>query len=200
MERGYRIRSKPIYQTLFWRDKALAHVVVAKSAGGMAVLQLFQQMYPQQPVTVFYVRGSKPDKDYSATLEKVIGDGFRAFDHEMDALYAFYRMLSECRMGTQFYVAGTESFIWSVCKLASLHDVQDSEVMKELCNSLARPVYCVHCKATMADVTTNIVTCRGCARKLFVRDHFSRHLGAYMGLMIDAENPGEIPEIEEIYP
>jgi hypothetical protein len=35
---------------------------------------------------------------------------------------------------------------------------------------------------------------------LFVRDHFSRRLGAYMGLMVDAESPGELPEIEEIYP
>jgi predicted RNA-binding Zn-ribbon protein involved in translation (DUF1610 family) len=200
MERGYRIYSKPIYETLHWRNKATLHVVVAKGAGGMAVLQLFQQMYPQQPVTVFYVRGNKAETDYSATLAKVVGDGFRVFDHEMDALYAFYQMLSDCRMGTQFYVAGTESFIWSVCKLTKLQDVQDSEVMKELSNSLARPVYCVHCKATMAEVTTNIVACRSCGRKLFVRDHFSRHLGAYMGLMIDAENPGEVPEVEEIYP
>lgn len=200
MERGYRIRSKPVYQALSWRDQALTHVVVAGGAGGMAVLQLFQQMYPQQPVTVFYVRGNNPDTDYSATLARVVGNGFRLFDSEMDALYTFYRMLSDCRMGTRFYVAGTESFMWSVCKLASLHDVQDSEIMRELCHSLARPVYCVHCKATMPDVTTNIVSCRHCARKLFVRDHFSRHLGAYMGLMIDAENPGEVPAIEEIYP
>lgn len=198
MERGYRIRSKPIYQTLSWQDKALAHVVVARGAGGMAVLQLFQQMTPQQPVTVFYVRGN--DGDYSAMLARVAGDGFRVFEAEQDALYAFYRMLSDCRMGTRFYVAGTESFMWSVGKLASLHDVQDSEIMRELCHSLARPVYCVHCKTTMTDVTTNIVSCRHCARKLFVRDHFSRHLGAYMGLMIDAENPGDVPAIEEIYP
>ena len=198
MERGYRIRSKPIYQTLCWQERALAHVVVAKGAGGMAVLQLFQQMYPQQPVTVFYVRGN--DSDYSATLARVVGNGFQAFDSELDALYTFYRMLSDCRMGTRFYVAGTESFMWSACKLASLHDVQESEITRELCHSLSRPVYCVHCKATMPDVTTNIVSCLHCSRKLFVRDHFSRHLGAYMGLMIDAENPGEIPAIEEIYP
>lgn len=200
MERGYRIRSKPNYETLQWRDKASAHVVVAKGAGGLAVLQLFQQMYPTQPVNVFYVRGNAEDTDYTATLAKVVGEGFQVFESEMEALYAFYRSLPDCRMGTRLYVSGTESFMWSVCKLAKLFDIQESEVMMELSNSLARPVYCVHCKGTTPDVTTNIVTCSKCSRKLFVRDHFSRHLGAYMGLMIDAENPGEVPEIEEIYP
>lgn len=200
MERGYRIRSKPNYETLQWRDKASAHVVVAKGAGGLAVLQLFQLMYPTQPVTVFYVRGSEGDTDYTTTLAKVVGEGFRVFESEMEALYAFYRSLPDCCMGTRLYVSGTESFMWSVCKLAKLFDIQESEVMMELSNSLARPVYCVHCKGTTPDVTTNIATCSKCSRKLFVRDHFSRHLGAYMGLMIDAENPGEVPEIEEIYP
>jgi hypothetical protein len=200
MERGYRIRSKPNYETLMWREKASAHVVVAKGAGGLAVLQLFQQMYPTQPVTVFYVRGSGADTDHSATLAKVAGDAIKLFDSETDALYAFYRSLPDFRMGTRFYVSGTESFMWSLCKLAKLFDIQESEIMMELSNSLARPVYCVHCKGTTPDVTTNIATCSKCSRKLFVRDHFSRHLGAYMGLMVDAENPGEVPEIEEIYP
>jgi len=199
MERGYKIKSKPSYQALTWRDKAFAHVVMAKGAGGMAVLHLFQQMIPPQAVTVFYVRDNK-SKDYSDILDKVVGDDLRVFESEMDALYSAYQIMSECRMGTQFYVAGSEGFIWSFCKLATLHDVQDREVMKELCGSLARSVYCVHCKATTHDVITNIVPCCGCGRSLFVRDHFSRHLGSYSGLMIDAENPGEIPEIQEIYP
>jgi len=200
MERGYRIRSKPSYETLVWKEKALAHVVVAKGSGGMAVLQLFQQMQPTQPVTVFYVRGKHDDTDYSKTLANVVGEDLKVFESEMEALYAFYRSLPDVRMGTRFYVSGTESFMWSLCKLASLFDVQESEIMKQLSNSLSRPVYCVHCKATTPDVKTNIVSCIKCSRKLFVRDHFSRHLGAYMGLMIDAENPGQVPEIEEIYP
>jgi hypothetical protein len=32
-----------------------------------------------------------------------------------------------------------------------------------------------------------------------VRDHFSRRLGAFMGVMVDAEAPGEIPAIEEVF-
>lgn len=200
MERGYKIRSKPDYQSLAWRDHALAHVVVAKGKGGMAVLQLFQQMYPRQPVKVLYIRDKDESVDYAATLTKLIGEGLQCFDTEQEGLYAFFRMLSDCHMGTQFYMSGTESFIWSAVKLAKLHGVQEDDVMKQMVASLSRPVYCVHCKGVTTDVTTNIATCRKCGRKLFVRDHFSRLLGAYMGLQVDAENPGEVPEIEEIYP
>jgi predicted RNA-binding Zn-ribbon protein involved in translation (DUF1610 family) len=200
MERGYRIRSKPTYETLMWHEQALAHIVVAKGSGGKAVLQLFQQMYPKQPVTVFYVRGKGNDPDFTEKLTKLVGNDIKVYDSEMEALYAFYRHLPDCKMGTRFYVAGSETFMWSMCKLANLFDIQEKEIQKEISHSLARPVYCVHCKATTPDVTTNIASCSKCGRKLFVRDHFSRHLGAYMGLMIDAENPGEVPAIEEIYP
>jgi hypothetical protein len=31
---------------------------------------------------------------------------------------------------------------------------------------------------------------------LLVRDHYSRRLGAFMGVCIDAEAPGEIPPAE----
>ena len=41
-------------------------------------------------------------------------------------------------------------------------------------------------------------TCPGCGRALFVRDHFSRRLGAFQGVCIDAETPGEVPEPVEI--
>lgn len=199
MERGYKIRSKPDYQSLAWRKQALAHVVIAKGGGGMAVLQLFQQMYPRESVTVVYVR-DPDEKDYSATLATTLGDDLRCYDNDLDGLYAFFRLLSECRMGTQFYMAGSETFIWSAVKMAKLHGVQEDDVMKQVVATLSRPVYCVHCKGVTPDVTTNIASCRKCGRKLFVRDHFSRILGAYMGLQIDAEDPGQVPAIEEIYP
>ncbi len=65
--------------------------------------------------------------------------------------------------------------------------------------SLARRVYCVHCRTATEDVRTNIVRCTGCERWLLVRDHYSRRLAAYMGVMADAEAPGELPPIKEVY-
>jgi hypothetical protein len=32
-----------------------------------------------------------------------------------------------------------------------------------------------------------------------VRDHFSRRLAAFMGVQADAENPGELPQPEQLY-
>ena len=199
MERGYSIKSKPEYQTLAWHERAQAHFVVSKGGGAMAVLQLFQQMYPPQPVTVLYVREAS-GKDFGAILAKTVGDSLHLFDSEKACLEHLDRLMDTLTMGTQFYFAGSETFMWSAVKIAKQYGVQEDDIMKQVVMTLARPVYCVHCKTTTADVTTNIASCSGCGRKLFVRDHFSRRLGAYMGLQVDAEEPGNVPAIEEIYP
>ena len=48
------------------------------------------------------------------------------------------------------------------------------------------------------DVTVDPYICPGCGHALFVRDHFSRRLGAFQGVCIDAETPGDVPEPVEI--
>ncbi len=198
MERGYWIRSKPIYTSLLWHEKATSHLVVAQGQGGMAVLKLFQMMHPKQPITVLYTPFA--GADYSKTLKKVIPEGLFVLNSEQEVLDKLDSTLKTMFMGMRLYIAGSEDFMWSVAKVANKFGIEDAGMMKELTGTLARPVYCVHCKAITHSVTTNIGECSGCGRMLFVRDHFSRQLGAYMGLMIDAENPGDLPEIEEIYP
>lgn len=198
MERGYWIRSKPIYTSLLWHEKATSHLVVAQGQGGMAVLKLFQLMHPKQAITVLYTPYA--EVDYSKTLIKVVPEGLHILETEQEVLAKLDKVLQGMYMGMRLYIAGSEDFMWSVAKMANKFGIEDAGMMKELTGTLARPVYCVHCKATTNGVTTNIGKCSGCGRMLFVRDHFSRQLGAYMGLMIDAESPGELPEIEEIYP
>jgi len=198
MERGYWIRSKPVYTSLLWHEKATSHLVVAQGQGGMAVLKLFQLMHPKQAITVLYT--PLAESDYSKTLIKVVPEGLHILETEQEVLAKLDSVLKGMFMGMRLYIAGSEDFMWSVAKLANKFGIEDAGMMKELTGTLARPIYCVHCKATTHGVTTNIEKCSGCGRMLFVRDHFSRQLGAYMGLMIDAESPGEIPEIEEIYP
>ncbi len=46
MERGYWIKSKPIYTSLVWHEKATSHLVLASGICGITALKLFQQMYP----------------------------------------------------------------------------------------------------------------------------------------------------------
>lgn len=200
MERGYWIKSKPVYTSLVWREKATSHLVVAQGEGGMAVLKLFQQMPPQQPITVLYLPSPDSDVDYASTLKKVVHEGLQILDSEQAVVDALKTVLPTMRMGMRFYVAGSEGFIWAVAESVKVFGIEDADLMKELTGTLARSIYCVHCKAITHNITTNIGKCSGCERMLFVRDHFSRRLGAYMGLMVDAESPGELPEIEEIYP
>lgn len=64
--------------------------------------------------------------------------------------------------------------------------------------SIARRMQCVHCKGITEDVTTDPFTCAHCGLTLFVRDHFSRRLGVFQGVCVDAETPGVVPETVEI--
>jgi predicted RNA-binding Zn-ribbon protein involved in translation (DUF1610 family) len=201
MERGYWIRSKPVYSALVWQQNATAHLVMAEgSAGGLAAIKLFQQMHPEHPTKVMYVKSLEGQADYSVALSKVVLDELATFTSPEQAIDALKVYLTSAFMGLRIYVAGSEHFMWSVAKIAAEYGIDDSEIFKELTGTLARSVYCVHCKAITHNAHTNIQECVGCGKKLFVRDHFSRRLGAYMGLMVDAESPGEVPEIEEIYP
>ena len=201
MERGYWIRSKPVYSALVWQQNATAHLVMVEgSAGGLAAIKLFQQMLPEHPTKVIYVKPLEVQADYSVALSKVVPDELATFTLPEQAIDALKVYLTSAFMGLRIYVAGSEHFMWSVAKIAAEYGIDDSEIFKELTGTLARSVYCVHCKAITHNAHTNIQECVGCGKKLFVRDHFSRRLGAYMGLMVDAESPGEVPEIEEIYP
>jgi DNA-directed RNA polymerase subunit RPC12/RpoP len=86
-----------------------------------------------------------------------------------------------------------------VVQVALKHHLNPDTMQCEHCGSAARRVYCIHCRAANEDVTTNVVRCRGCGRHLLVRDHYSRRLAAYMGVMVDAEAPGEVPPIREVF-
>ena len=200
MERGYWIRSKPVYTSLVWHEKATSHLVVSQGDGGIALLKLFQLKHPKHSINVLYANSANSHADYAKTLKKVVPEGLQILNTEQDVLRALNNILPTMCMGLRLYVAGSEGFIWSVSERAKTFGIEDADIMKELTGTLARSVYCVHCKAITHNITTNIGKCCGCERMLFVRDHFSRRLGAYMGLMVDAESPGELPEIEEIYP
>lgn len=117
-----------------------------------------------------------------------------------ETLAALKIVLEASHMGLRLYLAGPEDFLWQAARLAREFGLSTDEMKLEHCGTLARPVYCVHCDHVTPDVRTNLVTCPGCGRTLFVRDHFSRHLSAYMGFQIDAETPGIVPAVEEVYP
>ena len=127
-------------------------------------------------------------------------EGSRAFRSAADLLSHLSHRLAREPVGLRLYAAGTEAFLWDVANTAGAAGLSGEEIFLSQAGSLRRRVYCTHCKTMNEDVTTNIAVCRACGARLFVRDHFSRRLAAFMGVMVDAEMPGEVPEIEVLYP
>jgi hypothetical protein len=108
--------------------------------------------------------------------------------------------LESATMGTRIYISGTEGFIGQIVQVALDFGVDFNSLKTEHRGSLARRVQCVHCKGITDNVTTSPVICTHCGLPLLVRDHYSRRLGAFQGVNIDAEEPGTAPEPEEIFP
>lgn len=99
-------------------------------------------------------------------------------------------------VGLRVYAVGSEAFIWDIHMLATQAGMGQGEIHLTRAGPLIRRVYCTHCQTFIEDVAKTITPCPGCGAVLEVRDHFSRHHRAFMGVRVDAEVPGEIPTPE----
>ncbi len=197
------IKSKPVYAPLRADLGGRYHLMLGMGPGATALLRVLTEIQGSaapalQKTRVLLV----PDAD--APLMTVPFDHLglslvSPFPDTASLLDAFRLVLGESLMGTRLYVAGPESFIGLAMKIALQFDLNKDEIRAEEVGTPARRVYCIHCRATTENVRTNVVSCAGCARWLLVRDHYSRRLAAYMGVMVDAEAPGELPPIKEVY-
>jgi predicted RNA-binding Zn-ribbon protein involved in translation (DUF1610 family) len=111
---------------------------------------------------------------------------------------ALERALDGETMGLQAFLAGSEGLIAQSQALLLAAGLPLGAIQSEHRGTAARRVQCVHCKTIAENVTVDPYTCPGCGRALLVRDHFSRRLGAFQGVCIDAETPGEVPHPVEI--
>ena len=191
------IKSKPVYAPLQPDLRGRYHLMLALGVGAAPLLRIVGEMKGNAAALadtrVLLVEGdAAPFR--AAGVSKV-----ETFPAKPALLERFRGVLAESLMGTRLYVAGPESFIGLAMKIALEFNLNKDEIRAEECGTLARRVYCIHCRATTEDVRTNIVTCSGCKRWLLIRDHYSRRLAAYMGVMADAEAPGQLPEIKEVF-
>lgn len=192
------IHSKPIYAPLAWDTHGRTHLLAAHGAGGETLLNLLAAP-PRGPVAVLYAHEPADGPDSSTRLARTAIDAFQSFESTATMLEALRANLQASRMGLRVYLAGSEHFLWSASRIAASFGLGADEIRREHVGSLARAVYCVHCKAITPQVSTNIVACPGCARTLMVRDHYSARLAAYMGFQVDAEAPGSVPATETLY-
>jgi hypothetical protein len=221
------IKSKPVYAPLQADTRGRYHLMLGMGVGAAPLLRVIAEMGAAAPkglqnTQVLFVPDART-APAEATLPGAAGAGaapagaadagtataverFRiavgnvqAFASTPALLGEFRSTLEKSLMGTRLYVAGPESFIGLVMKIALEFNLNKDEIRAEECGTLARRVYCIHCRATTENVRTNIVRCVECDRWLLVRDHYSRRLAAYMGVMADAEAPGELPPLKEVF-
>jgi len=221
------IKSKPVYAPLQADTRGRYHLMLGMGVGAAPLLRVIAEMGAAAPqglknTQVLFVPdaaaapgeatlpGAAPAGATSAgathagaaaaveRFRAAVGN-VKAFPTTPALLGEFRSTLEKSLMGTRLYVAGPESFIGLVMKIALEFNLNKDEIRAEECGTLARRVYCIHCRATTENVRTNIVRCVGCDRWLLVRDHYSRRLAAYMGVMADAEAPGELPPLKEVF-
>lgn len=202
------IKSKPVYAPLQADTRGRFHLMLGMGVGAAPLLRVIDEMRSAsaqslQNTRVLFVPDAGAAQPGAASgvaqfNAAAVGD-VQAFADPHALLGQFGAILEQSLMGTRLYVAGPESFIGLAMKIALEFNLNKDEIRAEECGTLARRVYCIHCRSTTENVRTNIVRCIGCERWLLVRDHYSRRLAAYMGVMADAEAPGELPPLKEVF-
>lgn len=186
------IRSRPVYGTLRAR-RGSAHLLVADGLGAEAILDCAAEAPDLMAAAhVIYCPGPEGADLFDRLL------ALRPASHHRSpsfgaALPRLRKVLGDARMGTQVYLAGTESLIGQAMREALDAGLPLDAIQTEHRGPTVRRVQCVHCKGVTEEVRTDPFRCAHCGLWLFVRDHYSRRLAAFQGVNIDAEDPGRVP-------
>jgi dimethylamine monooxygenase subunit C len=190
------IRSRPVYAPLQARPGG-PHLVVADGEGAGAVVEMLEKANDRSQMLaaahVIYCPGPT-GTDQSDRLQALGAAQFFRAPTIPALLPRLVKVLSDAHMGTQFYLAGTESLIGQAEREIMATGFPFAAVQKEHRGSTLRRVQCVHCKGITENVATDPFKCSHCGLNLFVRDHYSRRMAAFQGVNIDAEDPGLVPE------
>ncbi len=196
------IKSRPVYPGLTPDPFAKHNLIVVEGEGAAAVLDMAVNAPPgflhARPSSI--ARAGSAGKDYEGKLNRAFAVGSVGLpdaddDHVPPAEHA--RDRDHGARGFMRRARSPSSAVSS--RKGWLSASISNPSSREHRGSAKRRVQCVHCKGFTEDVTTNPVHCAHCGLNLLVRDHYSRRLGAFQGVCIDAEVPGEAPAVEEIY-
>lgn len=194
------IKSRPIYPGLKLDERARRHLVAAEGQGALAVIETFKnQPAALAATTLIYTPGGSAGQGHEDALAGLGADALHVMPTQETAMVRLNGFLANAVMGTRLYAAGVEGFLGKVIASGLEHGVDHQSIYTEHRGSLARRVQCVHCKGVTENVTATPFTCSHCGLNLFVRDHYSRRLAAFQGVVVDCEEPGVLPEKEELY-
>ncbi|MCV6586036.1 MAG: hypothetical protein OIF47_10925 [Marinibacterium sp.] len=191
------IPSRPVYSGLVSCGSALS-IMVADEAGAAALTDLARSDASVMDKAHLLLIGVS-----QATVQELSALTPRSLSQSptvQGAEEIFDALIAHAAIGTLLFCAGSEGLIGQFSARAMRFGLSPDAIQSEHRGSVARRMQCVHCKGITEDVTTDPFICGHCGLTLFVRDHFSRRLGAFQGVCVDAETPGDIPETVEIRP
>ena len=195
-------KSRPLYPGLSPQVHARSNVIAAEGQGAAAVLELFAKApanFAARSIILF--TADRPTADtFVPRLEALGVDRLQTFPTIDTLLVRLDGFLSTAHMGTRLYATGTEGFIGRIVQSGIAHDIVPGSILTEHRGSMARRVQCVHCKGITENITLSHFTCSHCGLTLFVRDHFSRRLGAFQGVCANAEDRTLLPSVTELFP
>jgi dimethylamine monooxygenase subunit C len=193
------IKSRPVYTGLTVDQNAQRHVFVLEGEGPVALLEQVSSIGSDflNSASILYTASGST---HAETLSKLHANDFWMAPTIPVLINRLRIEIINAKMGTRFYIAGTEGFIGQAMKVAIDHGIDYASIRTEHRGSLARRVQCVHCKGITENVKTSPYICSHCGLSILVRDHYSRRLAAFQGVNIDAENPGTAPPPEVIFP
>jgi dimethylamine monooxygenase subunit C len=194
------IKSRPTYHGVTIDPNANKHLFILEGEGPLSLLEQTVSQADLAKMDILYVAGASKPKQHDQTLAALKPRDLWVAQTLPILLNRLNVVLGQEKMGTRLYIAGTEGFIGQAMQVALAHGVDFNSIKTEHRGSEARRVQCVHCKGITDDVRTQPVTCSHCGLSLLVRDHYSRRIGAFQGVCIDAEEPGTAPKPEEIFP
>ncbi len=99
--------------------------------------------------------------------------------------------LDDACVGVRIMLAGPELDVLDGKRVARACGAIEAEIRVHVTDAAVRRVQCPHCHAhTEATVSIGeLLSCAGCSRRLVVYHHVSRAHAAYLGYMVDAEEP-----------
>ena len=188
------IKSRPVYTGLNIDAQAKRHIFAIEGQGVEAVLDQVKAVGSD-----FLARSEFLCVGPGARLEALKPHDLWSAATIPILLYRLRAMLQNAKMGLRLYISGTEGFIGQVMQVAIECGIDFNSIRTEHRGSEARRVQCVHCKGITDDVKTSPYICTHCGLSLLVRDHYSRRIGAFQGVCIDAEEPGTAPKPELMF-
>jgi dimethylamine monooxygenase subunit C len=194
------IKSRPVYKGVTIDPNAARHLFVLEGEGALALLEQKLDAGTLSKLEILYVPTASKPKEHGKKLAGLGANDCWEAPTIPVLLNRLTVMLGTAKMGLRVYISGTEGFIGQAMQVALNHGIDFNSIPTEHRGSEARRVQCVHCKGITENVRTQPFTCSHCGLPLLVRDHYSRRIGAFQGVSIDAEEPGTAHPPEELFP